>query len=69
MTTNEALDSYLRSLPNAERIAKSRDIREMLGVSRFVLCDWRRNRTKLDRVYFDKISEIVGVDLSSYFTN
>lgn len=66
MTANEALDKYLGSLSRNERIAKSRDIRETLGVSRFVLSDWRRGRSRLDRVYFDKIIEIVGVDLSVY---
>lgn len=69
MTANEALDHYLASLTRGERVAKSRDIREKLKISRFVLSDWRRGRTKLAPVYFDKISEIVGVDLNSYFTN
>lgn len=66
MTTNEALDHYLASLPHEERLAKSRDIREILGVSRFVLCNWRRSRSILDPVYFDKIIEIIGVDLNIY---
>lgn len=66
MNSNEALDGYLRSLPNNERIAKSRDIREKLGISRFVLSDWRRGRTPIHPVFFDKIIEIVGVDLNSY---
>ena len=66
MTPNEALDHYLSSLPNNERIAKSRDIREKLEITRSVLSAWRRGRTKLRGVYFDKIIEIVGVDLSSY---
>lgn len=66
MSPNEALDQYLRTLPRKERIAKSRDIRETLGISRFVLSDWRSGRTKLSSVYFDKIIEIVGVDLNSY---
>lgn len=64
MSPNEALDQYLRSLSRKERVAKSRDIREMLGISRFVLSNWRRGRTKLSPVYFDKIMEIVGVDLN-----
>lgn len=64
MTPNEALDQYLRSLSRKERVAKSRDIRETLGISRFVLSDWRSGRTKLSPVYFDKIMEIVGVDLN-----
>ena len=66
MTANEALDHYLRSLPRHERVAKSRDIMEVLDISRYVLSDWRRGRTKLPRVYFDKIIEILGVDLNSY---
>lgn len=66
MTANEALDRYLASLPRPERIAKSRDIREFLGISRFVLSDWRRGRTPIHPVFFDKIIEIVGVDLNSY---
>lgn len=58
-----ALNQYLGSLPSVERVAKSRDIREKLGITRAVLSDWRRGRTKLTPVYFDKIIEIVGVDL------
>lgn len=66
MTPNEALDRYLQSLPNDERIAKSRDIREKLEISRYVLSDWRRGRTPIHPVFFAKIIEIVGVDLNSY---
>lgn len=63
MTTNESLDRYLASLPNNVRIAKSRDIRKLLNISRSQLCDWRRGRTKLHPVFLREISEIVGVDL------
>ena len=66
MTLNEALDNYLRSLPNDERIAKSRDIREGLGISRCVLSDWRRGRTKIHHLFFDKIIDIVGEDLNAF---
>lgn len=69
MTANEALDYYLGSLPNNERIAKSRDIREILGISRNVLSDWRRSRTKIQPISFTKIIEIVGVDLNAYVDN
>lgn len=69
MNSNEALDRYLRSLPPNERIAKSRDIRETLGISRFVLSDWRRGRTAIHPLFFDKIIEIVGVDLNSFVGN
>ncbi len=63
---NIALARYLSSLPYMVRVAKSRDIRETLGISVFVLSDWRRGRTALNAVFFDKISEIVGEDLRSY---
>lgn len=69
MDKNKSLDSYLKSLPTRERIAKSRDIREKLGVSRFVLSDWRRGRTIIHPVFFDKIIEIVGEDLNSFVVN
>lgn len=69
MDKNKILDSYLKSLPTRERIAKSRDIREKLCVSRFVLSDWRRGRTRIHPVFFDKIIEIVGVDLNSFVVN
>ena len=65
MTTNQALDQYLSSLNRRELIAKSRDIREELGVSRAVLSNWRRGKTKLRVIFLDKISEILGVDLSA----
>ena len=63
MTTNQSLDSYLSSLSSAERIAKSRDIRNLLKISATKLSDWRRGRTKLHPVFLREISEIVGVDL------
>lgn len=66
MTANEVLDHYLGSLSRPELNAKSRDIRETLGISRAKLSNWRRGKTKIAPVYFDKIIEIVGVDLNSY---
>ena len=63
MTTNQSLDQYLSSLSNAERIAKSRDIRALLNISTSVLSDWRRGRTRLRTAILREISEIVGVDL------
>ena len=63
MTTNQSLDHYLASLPNNVRIAKSRDIRNELKISRAVLSDWRRGRTPLHPLFLREISKIVGVDL------
>lgn len=65
-TTNKALDRYMRSLPNKERIAKARDIREKLGISRSVLSDWRRGRSFLRQACVDKINEVIGVDIRFY---
>lgn len=65
MTTNQALDQYLSTLSRRDLIAKSRDIREKLGITRDVLSNWRRGKTKLRLVFLDKISEILGVDLSA----
>lgn len=69
MTTNQSLDRYLSSLSNAERIAKSRDIRNLLGISTFILSDWRRGRSKLHPVFLREISNIVGVDLMADVVN
>lgn len=63
MTTNEILDRYLKLLPHHVRIAKSRDIRQSLNITRSVLSDWRRGRTRLEPETLAEISEIVGVDL------
>lgn len=63
MTPNEALDSYLSSLPPKERIAKSRDIREICQKSKYVLCFWRRGRTKIDIAWRDKITEALGKNI------
>lgn len=63
MTANEALDNYLSSLSPKERIAKSRDIREICKKSRFVLCDWRRGRTNIDLAWRDKITEAIGKNI------
>lgn len=64
MTANQALDQYLSALSRRDRVAKSRDIREELGITRDVLSNWRRGKTELRPVSLDKISEILGVDLS-----
>lgn len=66
MTANEALDKYLSSLPSKERIAKSRDIREICQKSCSVLSDWRRGRTKIDIAWQDKITAALGKNI---FTN
>lgn len=63
MTTNQSLDRYLASLPNNVRIAKSRDIRNELKISRAILSDWRTGRTALHPLFLREISKIVGADL------
>lgn len=69
MTTNQSLDKYLASLPNKIRIAKSRDIRIIMEISRSKLSDWRRGRSHLRSSNLRKISDIVGVDLMADVTN
>ena len=63
MTANEALANYLHSLSSKERIAKSRDIREICQKSRFVLSDWCTGRTKIDLAWRAKISEAIGINI------
>lgn len=63
MTANEALDNYLNSLNPKERIAKSRDIRALCRISRFILCDWRRGRTQIPWFLRDKITEAIGENI------
>lgn len=62
MITNQSLDRYLASHPNSVRIAKSRDIRSVLKISRAKLSNWRRGLTPLHPVFLREIIEIVGVD-------
>lgn len=69
MTANEALDKYLSSLKPNERIAKSRDIRSLCRISRFVLCYWRRGRTKIPWAFRDKITEAIGENIFETITN
>lgn len=69
MDENKALKAYLDSLSTKERIAKSRDIRETLGISWYILSDWKTGRSRLHPVFLDKISEIVGVDIRSFVTD
>lgn len=66
MTPNEALAAYLRSKPPKERIAKSRDIREVCQKSKSVLYDWCHGRTKIRPQWQTKITEALGEDI---FTN
>lgn len=63
MTPNEALDSYLRSLSPRERIAKSRDIREVCQKTNYVLYDWRHGRSNIDIAWQAKITEAIGEDI------
>lgn len=63
MTANEALDNYLSSLGPKERIAKSRDIRALCKISKFVLCFWRRGRTQIPWYLLDKITEAIGENI------
>ena len=69
MDENKSLKAYLDSLSTKERIAKSRDIRETLGISWYILSDWKTGRSRLHPVFLDKISEIVGVDIRSFVTD
>lgn len=66
MSANEILDNYLSSLPPRERIAKSRDLRQIGGIESYTLSDWRRGRVKISAAWQSKISEIIGEDI---FTN
>lgn len=63
MSANEAFDNYMRSLSNKERIAKSRDLREICKISCYVISDWRRGRTKIDLAWQAKISEVLGKNI------
>lgn len=63
MTANEALHNYLCSLPPRERIAKSRDIRELGRIEQYQLSNWRRGRAKINPQWQRKLSEIIGEDI------
>ena len=69
MKYNLAFSKYIRSLSSRERIAKLRDIRQGLNKTPQIVLNWRLGRTVLDQSYFDKISDIVGVDLNNYVDN
>ena len=69
MTANNALDKYLSSLEPNERAAKSRDIRALCQISRYVLSDWRRGRTQIPWFFRDKITEAVGENIFSNDTD
>ena len=69
MKYNLAFSKYIRSLSSRERIAKLRDIRQRLDKTPQIVLNWRLGRTALDKSCFDKISEIVGVDLNNYVDN
>lgn len=63
MTANEALNNYLSSLSPRERIAKSRDIRELGNLESWNLSDWKTGRVKISPQWQRKISEIVGKNI------
>lgn len=63
MTANQALDGYLSSLPDEERIELVAQLREFLGVSIHVFCNWRRSRTPIKPVYRREITNFIGKDL------
>ena len=66
MKTNEALDKYLSSLSRSECRATTHAIKKNLDITATVLCNWRRGRTPLHPVFFDKIIEIVGDDIRKF---
>lgn len=63
MTANEALDNYMSSLSPRERIAKSRDLRNLGNFSPWNLSDWRRGRVKISPQMQAKISGILGENI------
>ncbi len=63
MTANEAFDKYFSSLNNVERIAKFRDLRASLGVSRSCIYNWRHGRCKIAPSLRDKITAVIGRDI------
>lgn len=66
---NLLFDQYMRSLSTSERNVVLRDICEACGVSTNVVYFWRVGRSRLKRVYMDKITEIVGKNIFSNVDN
>lgn len=69
MTANQALDTYLSSLPKAERIDLTAKLREYLGVSVYVFCYWRRSRTPIKPIYRREIANFIGKDIFENVTD
>lgn len=63
MTQNVALNNYLKCLPMPERRATLKKLREGLHVSSAVITNWRQGTTVIHPLFYDKIIEILGVDL------
>lgn len=63
MTTNEALNAYIKGLPVRERMAKVRDICEYCMVTPAVVKFWRLGLTRIREVYIGKITEVLGEDI------
>lgn len=60
MSPNETFDNYMSALPARERIAKSRDLRQLGGLSPSNLSDWRKGRCSISAAWQRKINEITG---------
>jgi hypothetical protein len=63
MNANFLLNQFMSRYHGRELTSISRDIRAQCGISRQVLYHWRSGRTKIKKVYRDKITETLGEDI------
>lgn len=69
MTANQALDVYLASLPDEERVPLVCKLREHLCVTEAIFSNWRRSKTKIKQIYRREIAKIIGKDIFADVTD
>ncbi len=63
MTSNVALDSYIKSLPYKDRSAFQAKLVLALEVSLPTISAWRNSKAHIKNVYRREISNIIGKDI------
>ncbi len=63
MTSNVALDTYIRSLPYKDRSEFQAKLVLALEVSLATISAWRNSKSRIKNVYRHEISNIIGKDI------
>lgn len=69
MTSNVALDAYIKSLPYKERSEFQAKLVLRLEISLATISAWRNAKSRIKNVYRREISNIIGKDIFENVTD